>query len=108
MGEKLLLAIPSGGMRKFIVNSAPIINNQGKKQGALITFDDVTELDERNDQLQDMVTQLEITQSEVQQQNKELHYLATRDPMTNCLNRRSFNEQFEVAFKAAKDNNEEL
>ena len=56
----------------------------------LITLDDITELEERNTELQSMVQRLELTQAQVKEQNKELSYLATRDALTGCLNRRSF------------------
>jgi diguanylate cyclase (GGDEF)-like protein len=39
--------------------------------------------------------------NKVQEQNKELHYLATRDPLTGCLNRRSYSQKFEVEFNLA-------
>jgi len=41
------------------------------KKGVLITLADVTELEEKNYQLQDMVSKLEVSQKVVLQQNKE-------------------------------------
>ena len=100
--------MPSGETRVFTVNCAPIADSKGKPRGVLVTFDDVTELVEKNDELHQMVDQLEVSQAEVQRQNKELHYLATQDPLTGCLNRRAFNEQFDEAFKKATDSGTEL
>jgi len=54
------------------------------------------------------VQRLEKTQAQVQEQNKELSYLATRDALTGCLNRRSFSEQFEVLFNASLEDDSEL
>lgn len=36
------------------------------------------------------LTELEASKDEIRRQNEELHRLATRDPMTGCLNRRAF------------------
>ena len=54
------------------------------------------------------MTRLEKTKGQVQQQNKELHYLATRDPLTGCLNRRSLGDQFEGLFNTASEDGTEL
>ncbi len=87
---------------KFAINASPIPSPEGKAQGVLITLDDITELDARNVELQSMVRRLEKSQAQVEEQNKELSYLATRDALTGCLNRRSFAEQFVLAFEAAR------
>ncbi len=104
----LALETPSGDIRVLAANCAPISDNRGKTRGALVTFDDVTELETKNNQLNEMVTTLEVSQAEVQKKNKELHHLATRDPLTGCLNRRAFNEKFEVLFNQAKKDGSEL
>jgi diguanylate cyclase (GGDEF)-like protein len=93
---------------KFAINATPILSANEVTQGVLITLDDITELEERNMALQTTVSRLEEAQSQVEQQNKELNFLATKDPLTGCLNRRSFNEQFESAFKKAQQDNSEL
>ncbi len=98
----------SGKLRSLVVNSAPITDAAGNCRGVLATFDDVTELIEKNEALESMVCKLEDNKHEIEQQNEELHYLATRDPMTGCLNRRAFNEQFQAMFKGAKEGQTEL
>lgn len=101
--------VPEKGMGiKFAINASPIINPDGKPQGVLITLDDITELEERNVELQTMVQSLRKSRAQVQEQNKELTYLATRDALTGCLNRRSFSEQFEALFFAALEDDSEL
>ena len=52
--------------------------------------------------LLEMMDKLRKSQDEVNKQNSELKRLATRDPMTNCLNRRSFFERLEKAFSLAQ------
>jgi diguanylate cyclase (GGDEF)-like protein/PAS domain S-box-containing protein len=108
MGYNLNLSVSSGSVRKFIVNCAPILGDQHAVQGVLITFDDVTELEQKNIELSSLIAQLETTQVEVTQQNKELHFLATRDSLTGCLNRRAFYEAFGVEFAKAKKEGTEL
>jgi diguanylate cyclase (GGDEF)-like protein/PAS domain S-box-containing protein len=108
MGTQLSLASSQGNVFSFLINASPIQGGDAGTQGVLITLDDITGLEERNTALQVMVSRLEDSQSLIQQQNKELHYLSTRDPLTGCLNRRSFAEQFEKAFKEARQNNSEL
>ncbi len=90
-----------GSDRIFMVNSSPILNDNGKAQGALATFNDVTELESKNVQLSELVDELQSSQEEVNRQNSELQVLAERDPLTNCLNRRSFFERAHTAFEAS-------
>ncbi|MDO9187448.1 MAG: EAL domain-containing protein [Bacteroidia bacterium] len=108
MGYKLDLPVSSGAVKKFVVNCAPISGDHNITQGVLITFNDVTVLEQKNIELSSLVSQLEITQVEVTQQNKELHFLSTRDPLTGCLNRRAFYEAFGIEFAKAKKEGSEL
>jgi len=108
MGYHLDLSTSSGSVRKFIVNCAPILGDHNAIQGILITFDDVTVLEQKNIELSSLIAQLETTQVEVTKQNKELHFLATRDSLTGCLNRRAFYEAFGIEFAKAKKEGTEL
>jgi diguanylate cyclase (GGDEF)-like protein len=77
--------------RIFSVNASPILAPTGQVRGALVTVDDVTEVERMN---------LLLTESrdEIQRSNDQLRILATIDPLTECLNRRSFLEQFDAFF----------
>ncbi len=105
---QLNLTSRSRNLIKFSLNASPISSLEGKPLGVLITFDDITELEERNAELHSIVQRLELTQAKVKKQNKELSYLATRDPMTGCLNRGSFSEQFDDLFAASQESGSEL
>jgi len=108
IGAQFNLKSEDGNTIKFAINASPILSPEGKAQGVLITLDDITEIEERNVELQTMVQRLEKTQAQVNEQNKELTYLATRDSLTGCLNRRAFSEQFEVVFNASLEDGSEL
>jgi len=95
-GTALTFKTKDKGVLTFMVNGAPVSDGKGKSRGALATFDDVTEVEQKNNQLQKMLKMLKKTSNKVQVQNKKLQVLATRDPLTHCLNRRYF-------FKIFKD-----
>lgn len=80
----------------FIVNSAPIMDDAGHCRGVVASFEDVTELEKNKQQLVEMLSDLNESMAMIRAQNQELERLATRDPLTGCLNRRSF---FEIANK---------
>jgi len=76
-------------VRTLMVNCAPIFDGKDKVRGALVTFDDITQLEKKNVQLKEMLQMLENSQVKVNKQNEELQRLASRDSLTDCLNRRA-------------------
>lgn len=104
VGVSMNISIPSGGIRTMSVNSAPILDDEGKARGALVTFDDVTEVHESNQQLEKAVDKLIQKQNEIKRQNNELETLAARDSLTGCYNRRAFFDKFESMFDGIKKN----
>jgi diguanylate cyclase (GGDEF)-like protein len=72
------------------------------------SFEDVTELDRKQRELREALQSLEKTSDEVRQQNMELEWLATRDALTGCINRRSFFKMFESVWDEAKPAGHEL
>ncbi len=108
VGAQFNLTPDDGNPITFAINASPIPDAEGASQGVLITLDDITDIEERNVELRSMVQRLEKTQAQVHEQNKELTYLASRDALTGCLNRRSFAAQFEILFGAAQANDSEL
>ena len=101
LGGLLALERDADRERVFKVNSVAIVDESGKYRGALASFDDITELEQKKAELLKMLEALRLSRDEVHKQNQELQYLATRDPLTGCLNRRSFFEQFEFHWKSA-------
>jgi diguanylate cyclase (GGDEF)-like protein/putative nucleotidyltransferase with HDIG domain len=88
--------------KTFMVNSTPILTDDGVCRGALTSFDDVTQLENSRVELSRMLELLKTSREEIHRQNEELKILATKDPLTSCLNRRSFLGQFETQWNAAR------
>jgi diguanylate cyclase (GGDEF)-like protein len=94
----LSLTTEAGEIRDFSINSSPIVDGSKKMRGAMATFNDETALRQANSVLIDMMDKLNNSQEQAKKQNEELQRLATQDPLTSCLNRRSFFEQAELAW----------
>ncbi len=98
----------SGNKIKLAVNASILTDNLGKRQGTLVTFDDITQLEEKNFELSYLVEKLQLANDEINGKNRELEILASCDPMTLCLNRRSLGKRFDALFTQAKANQEQL
>jgi diguanylate cyclase (GGDEF)-like protein len=90
------------GTRVFNVNATPIAAENGYIRGVMVSFDDITNLERKNTRLRKTLASLKKSRDEISQQNKKLHELATRDPLTGCMNRRAFFEVLEPAWSAAR------
>ncbi|MGI9343730.1 MAG: EAL domain-containing protein [Gammaproteobacteria bacterium] len=108
IGLALSVRTVSGEMRTFMVNGSPIGDAKGNVRGALATFDDVTDLEQKNSDLRQAMRQLQRAQDEVNRQNRELQYLATRDSLTGCLNRRAYFEQMDAAIEESLRGKQDL
>ncbi|NIO25467.1 MAG: diguanylate cyclase, partial [Gammaproteobacteria bacterium] len=94
--------------RHFSINSSPIMDDKENMRGAMVTFNDETALQQANAVLVDMMDKLKSSQEQAKLQNAELQRLATQDPLTSCLNRRSFFEQADLAWAKAVAEGEPL
>ncbi|MDX1735304.1 MAG: diguanylate cyclase, partial [Halioglobus sp.] len=107
-GEKLTMHGGSNLERSYAVNCTPIRDEGGEVRGVITTFDDLTELEERNEVLKKTLTDLKQTQFDVEMKNKELQILATRDALTGVLNRRSFTDQLGALYDASREYSTDL
>lgn len=107
-GVALAMGQASREVKKFIVNSSPIIDEDGTVRGVLCSFDDVTALEEANTHLVGLVRELEASQTRMTSQNQELERLACRDPLTGCFNRHTFLAKLESEFASAREAQGEL
>lgn len=92
----------------FMINSAPILGNDNQCKGALVTFDDVTEIEENNLKLDLMLKNLESSRNEISRQNNELKKLAEVDPLTGFYNRRALTFYFNEAFNLSREQGSNL
>ncbi len=88
--------------RQLVINCVPITDPGGSVRGCLATFDDVSDLHRSNAALREANAALSQAQREVERQNTELERLATRDPMTGCLNRRAFHTALDQMIAEAR------
>lgn len=84
-----------GAFRTFVAQSSAINGDDGAYCGALVSFNDVTMFEHKRAELLHILKTLKRSREKIEEQNDELRFLATRDPMTKCLNRRSFFEIFD-------------
>jgi len=75
-------------VRRFMVNTAPVYGENGQCRGAMVSFDDITEMERKN-------AELRRSRDEVKRQNQRLSFLASYDPLTKCMNRRAFWSEYE-------------
>lgn len=87
--------------RTLVVNASPIFSPKGGVQGVLTSLEDVTPLERKKRELNLTLDELKLKSEEIRQQNEELERLATTDPLTECLNRRSFFTYFENQWEHA-------
>ncbi|MCG7962170.1 MAG: diguanylate cyclase [Candidatus Thiodiazotropha taylori] len=107
-GVPIRLALKESSDKAFSVNSAPIFDNNGQIRGVLATFDDMTELEKQYRQLKSALLKLRNSEKALRNKTVELEFLATRDSLTGCLNRRAFFKKFDQLFKEAKTLNRSL
>ena len=87
----------------FLVNSTPIASDSDPdERGALVSFDDITILEQKKSQLADTLQAVRQSSEEIQRQNAELERLATHDVLTGCVNRRRLFDEFESHWSAAQ------
>jgi diguanylate cyclase (GGDEF)-like protein len=87
--------------RDLLVTCSPIRDGRGEVRGCLVSFADVTEVGRANTRLRGALSELERSRAEIEAKNLELQRAATRDPLTDCLNRRAFAEMGEPVLARA-------
>ena len=100
VGLNLQLNTPNGTLHT-VMNCSPISDGGNDARGCLVTVSNVTELHERTERLRQAMAELEASREEIRRKNEELVVLATRDPLTGCLNRRAFATQSTALIEAA-------
>ena len=101
-GVRLVLQSPVHGARVLSTNVSPIKDGGGSHRGLLVTFDDISEIEHKNRELKETISQLENAESKIRTQNDELRRLASVDPLSGAMNRRAFFEKLEIEFVLSK------
>ena len=96
-----LLHRPEDESYTFAVNAMPVKGTDGRTKAAMVTFDNVSKIEEKNAQLERTLELLRDSRNRIKTQNDELRHLSMRDPLTGCLNRRAFFERFETEWSSA-------
>lgn len=108
-GARLQLTTALKVTYSFNANISPITGGKDSDvRGVLITFDDVTALELKNSELQETLDKLAESKHEIVEQNKILLNMATRDPLTQSLNRRSLFESFDALFAEMRQQDDQM
>ena len=103
--ERIRMVIGEGSRaRILLVSCAPLgpeldnpverrLRRRKGAEGCLVVLADQTSLERAHEQLSRALKDLQGAHEQIRLKNEELFRLATRDPMTGCLNRRAFFEQ---------------
>jgi len=100
-GTPLSIKTGADSYETFMVNGAPVAEESGEARGVMATFDSITEIERKTEQLEQALAMLEKSRDEARLRNEELQVLATCDPLTGLSNRRAFMVQAELEFKTA-------
>jgi diguanylate cyclase (GGDEF)-like protein/PAS domain S-box-containing protein len=109
--SSILLRLQAGSMTKpapVSVNTTPIIGEDGSYRGTLLTIDNLSRIERKNNRMRQMIGELKRQRIEIKTKNKTLEFFATRDPLTGSLNRRSFFEQSEGYWAGAVRHNQPI
>ncbi len=94
--------------RCFVVNATPIFDAQERISGTLVSFEDVTALEQQKQSLMLALNEIEASREMIREQNRRLQELASKDALTGAWNRRALFEEFETRWNAFQNEGELL
>ncbi len=106
--QPLSIRNKNGDVKEMLVSAQPITDDGNSVRGYLVSFNDISALHESNLQLRQALAELKNSRAQMEKYNQELELMATRDPLTGCLNRRSFFDKAENSFAMALQGNKDL
>jgi diguanylate cyclase (GGDEF)-like protein len=93
---KVHLKVGESKELSFVVNATPVLDTEEHVSGALISFEDITIMEEQRKTLLQTMSDLETSKEQIRRQNEVLHELASRDGLTGALNRRALYEKIDA------------
>ncbi len=106
--QALSLKLETGETRVLIASCANVGNDQDGVHGVLVTLDDMTAIEKKNNDLALTLRELRISQESINRKNRELEALATQDPLTGLANRRALMDNLEKEFTKAHNSSDPL
>jgi diguanylate cyclase (GGDEF)-like protein len=100
-GTPMRLRAKGRSLHTLSINVAGIAGPDKKIRGALVTLDDMTQVQAKNVQLQSALESLDKAHQQLAEKSEELERLASRDPLTSFFNRRAFFSAAEEILKTA-------
>lgn len=89
-----------GPVRTLSVHATLLVPRDRCQPAVVVNLQDVTDWERRTDNRDRMVAVLKQDRSVITKRNRQLQRLASTDPLTGCLNRRSFFAKFESTWTA--------
>lgn len=105
---RMRTASEDGRPMELSVSCSLIRDDNGQLRGCLVSLTDQSELERTNDQLRNAIGEIERSRARIKAQNEKLQHLASRDPLTGCMNRRSFFDSVASRFSTALRTNGDL
>lgn len=94
--------------RLIMVSCAPVGDETQGARGVMVTLDDVSSIERKNNELGATLKELRASQVVISAKNKELERLATTDALTGISNRRVLMESLVREFERAKADQTQL
>ncbi len=94
-GATVFLIDDSKTERCFVVNATPVFDANERLAGTLVSFEDVTTLEQQKQSLINAVSEIERSRELIHQQNVRLQELASKDALTGVWNRRALFEELD-------------
>jgi transcriptional regulator with PAS, ATPase and Fis domain len=96
---KLHLRIHAANEMSFMVNATPLLDASNQLCSALVSFENITLIEDQRQELVRTLKALEVYQDQIRGQNEILHELANRDSLTGVYNRRALFAKVEARWE---------
>ncbi len=96
------LTLDVNGEKRTLIANCSVVGGDAA-QGVLVTLNDMTAIETKNEELAETLTALKQTEQQIITKNKELEFLATRDALSGLYNRRAFLDNINRAFAVSTE-----